>query len=276
MVQGIEVDLFRPDDELKSSRKLAVELDVVGRVARHVDEALAAVAARRADEWSPRGRPRRTRGSTSPPATASTATTRSGSTTPRSRSGSSATTSRSCRRARTSTGRRRAIAAERDRITGEYRALLPDDETRAAFDEKLGLSRLVFPYVENHNFYIEHWALSVFWRKIRELGQVLADAGLLAGRRRHLLPAPRRGPAGASSTTATAGRSAPSAIGPDYWPAEIERRTGHHRRAREQAAAAGAEPAAGGHHRAVHDHALRHHDRARGRSGSSGRRTPTS
>ena len=35
----------------------------------------------------------------------------------------------------------------------------------------------MFPYVENHNFYVEHWALSVFWRKIRALGQILADAG---------------------------------------------------------------------------------------------------
>lgn len=69
------------------------------------------------------------------------------------------------------------IRAERDRITAEYRELLPDDEARAVFDEKLGLSRLVFPYVEDHNFYIEHWSLSIFWRKIRRLGQVLADAG---------------------------------------------------------------------------------------------------
>jgi len=44
------------------------------------------------------------------------------------------------------------IRAERERITAEYRELLPDDEARAVFDEKLGLSRLVFPYVEDHNF----------------------------------------------------------------------------------------------------------------------------
>ena len=38
----------------------------------------------------------------------------------------------------------------------------------------------MFPYVENHNFYIEHWSLSLFWRRVRELGQVLADAGFWA------------------------------------------------------------------------------------------------
>ena len=50
-------------------------------------------------------------------------------------------------------------------------------DARAAFEGKLGLARTVFPYVENHNFYIEHWSMSVFWRKMRELGRVLQQAG---------------------------------------------------------------------------------------------------
>ena len=37
----------------------------------------------------------------------------------------------------------------------------------------------MFPYVENHNFYIEHWSMGVFWRKMRELGQVLQRRGIL-------------------------------------------------------------------------------------------------
>ena len=72
-----------------------------------------------------------------------------------------------------------AIQAERDRIVEEYRDLLSSDEDREAFDGKLGLARVVFPYVENHNFYIEHWAMSVAWRKVKELGAVLAGAGLM-------------------------------------------------------------------------------------------------
>ncbi len=66
------------------------------------------------------------------------------------------------------------IRAERDRIIGEYRDLLETDEDREAFDAKLGLAGVVFPYVENHNFYIEHWAMSTWWRKARELGATLA------------------------------------------------------------------------------------------------------
>ncbi|MDH3679021.1 MAG: PEP-utilizing enzyme [Acidimicrobiia bacterium] len=66
-----------------------------------------------------------------------------------------------------------AIRAERDRVVEEYGDLLQTDEDRQAFQEKLGLARVVFPYVENHNFYIEHWTMSVIWRKLRELGQML-------------------------------------------------------------------------------------------------------
>ncbi len=73
-----------------------------------------------------------------------------------------------------------AIQAERDRVVAEYRDLLGSDEDREAFDGKLGLARVVFPYVENHNFYIEHWTMSVVWRKLKELGATLEKDGLLA------------------------------------------------------------------------------------------------
>ena len=73
-----------------------------------------------------------------------------------------------------------AIIAERDRVVSEYRDLLDSDEDREAFDGKLGLARVVFPYVENHNFYIEHWTMSVIWRKVKELGAVFAKEGLMS------------------------------------------------------------------------------------------------
>jgi len=72
-----------------------------------------------------------------------------------------------------------AVSAERDRITAEYRELLPDDTTRTAFDEALGLSRVVFPYVESHNFYVEHWYHTLFWNKVREFGDLFVRSGFL-------------------------------------------------------------------------------------------------
>jgi pyruvate, water dikinase len=68
------------------------------------------------------------------------------------------------------------IIAERDRVTEEYLDLLDGDD-KEAFQGKLGLSRTVFHYVENHNFYVEHWGHSVMWRKMRELSAVLVKEG---------------------------------------------------------------------------------------------------
>jgi pyruvate,water dikinase len=69
------------------------------------------------------------------------------------------------------------LQSERERITAEYRELLPSDEDRAAFDQLVGLARLVFPYVENHNLYIDHRAYAIWWSKARALGEVFAHHG---------------------------------------------------------------------------------------------------
>lgn len=70
------------------------------------------------------------------------------------------------------------ILSERDRITGEYRALLsPDDQ--ASFDELVGLARKVFVYIEEHVLYIEHWMWATFWDKSKELSRSLTEMGAL-------------------------------------------------------------------------------------------------
>ncbi|MCP4357808.1 MAG: hypothetical protein GY796_07325 [Chloroflexi bacterium] len=71
------------------------------------------------------------------------------------------------------------LQAESERLVAEYAALLEDDDQQA-FRQQLELARRVFPYVENHNFFIEHWHHSVFWRKMRELGQLMANADFLS------------------------------------------------------------------------------------------------
>ncbi len=64
------------------------------------------------------------------------------------------------------------ILAERVRVTQEYRTYLPTEADRVSFDGLVALARQVFPFVENHNFYVEHWHHSLFWSKVRELGDV--------------------------------------------------------------------------------------------------------
>jgi pyruvate, water dikinase len=73
-----------------------------------------------------------------------------------------------------------ALRRERDRIVAEYRALLATDEDRATFDQMLGLCHVVFPYVEEHKFYCEHWFTTRFFQKIREFGVLLHRQGVLA------------------------------------------------------------------------------------------------
>lgn len=72
------------------------------------------------------------------------------------------------------------LKAERERIIAEYRALLATEDERGAFDQMLGLCHLVFPFVEDHKFLCEHWYTTLFYAKIREFGALLARWGLIA------------------------------------------------------------------------------------------------
>ena len=74
------------------------------------------------------------------------------------------------------------ILAERTRITAEYRSYLPTEADQEVFDGLVELARKVFPFVENHNFYVEHWHHSLFFSKVRELGDVFVEADFLDDR----------------------------------------------------------------------------------------------
>jgi pyruvate,water dikinase len=116
-----------------------------------------------------------------------------------------------------------AISAERDRIVSEYAALLASDEDREAFNGKLGLARVVFPYVENHNFYVEHWSHSVIWRKMKDLGSVFTKEGFLEAPedifylKRHEVP-------DALFDLYHSWAAPAPARGPSYWPPIVARR----------------------------------------------------
>ncbi|MGD9606771.1 MAG: PEP-utilizing enzyme [Leucobacter sp.] len=114
------------------------------------------------------------------------------------------------------------LIAERDRIVNEYRSLL-EGNNLAAFNAKLGLAATAYPYVENHNFYIEHWTMGVFWRKVRELGRVFVAAGFWADES-DILYLTRNDVRDALFDYVTGWAVGSDSVGPNYWPAEIERR----------------------------------------------------
>jgi phosphohistidine swiveling domain-containing protein len=123
---------------------------------------------------------------------------------------------------------RDAVVAERDRMTAEYRELLPEP-MRGAFDEQLALARTVFSYVENHSFYVDHWYLTVFWNKVRDFGALLASRRFLAEaddvfylRHDELHEALHE------LRLAWSSGDAGAPLGPGYWPEVVNRRKSIH------------------------------------------------
>jgi pyruvate,water dikinase len=119
-----------------------------------------------------------------------------------------------------------AIAAERERITCAYRELLPDP-FQDEFDTQLALCRTVFPHIESHGFYVDHWYHTLFWNKVRDFGALLARHRFLTdsedvfflqrGEVRSALEELRL-----EWSSGGAGQ----ARGPHYWPPIVERRKG--------------------------------------------------
>src|SRR5262249_54417895 len=69
------------------------------------------------------------------------------------------------------------LMQERKRLIAEYRELLNSDQERAAYDQMITLAHRVFPYVEGHKFYCEHWYTNLFFNKIREFGALVSAHG---------------------------------------------------------------------------------------------------
>jgi pyruvate,water dikinase len=224
MVQGVDVDLFRPDDELKKLAKLAVELGITAAfTGGPAHEVLAGIGKTPAGEawlaaWKAAQDPWFNFTSGNGFYSADKywiehldiplgyvrdyiARLEAGQVIDRPTA---------------------EIAAERDRITAEYGELL-NPEVRPVFEAKLGLARTVFPYVENHNFYIEHWSMGVFWRKMRELGALLSGQNFWA-EPADIFYLNRQEVRDALFDYGNAWGVGTSPIGRHFWPAEIESR----------------------------------------------------
>jgi pyruvate,water dikinase len=116
-----------------------------------------------------------------------------------------------------------SILAEREQVTAGYRELLPDGE-RETFDRSLALARTVFPYVENHNFYIDHRYLTIFWNKVREFGALLEAHGFLVEGEDIFLLRHDEVRSAIEDLRLAWSSGAGTAYGPAYWPAVVERR----------------------------------------------------
>jgi len=114
------------------------------------------------------------------------------------------------------------IQRERDRLTEEYRALL-DPEVQGGFDELLGLSRTVFPYVEEHKFFCDYWFLTRWWNKLREFGDLLVRNGFLE-QTDDLFMLSRGEVMSALDELVLTWATGGDPLGPDHWPPIVKRR----------------------------------------------------
>ena len=172
MVAGVDVLAFRPDDELRKLAQLANDLDLVDDGHRRRHDGRACWPRSRPPRTGGPGSPPSTRpatpGSTTSPSTASPTTRKPGTPTSSIPLGSIARYARKIAAGEDISRPIERLRAERDEIVDEYRALLTADEAEQ-FDELLDLARTVFPYIEEHNIYVEHWSHNVFWQKCHEL-----------------------------------------------------------------------------------------------------------
>ena len=281
MVQGVDMELFRPDDELKQLAKLAVELGLQAHfVAQHADDVEATLAAIAAapggDRWIAQyegakdpwfnftvgngfyGHDKYWNEHQEIPL------------------GYIADYIRRVDEGQEIMRPVEALIAERDRIIEEYRELL-EGENQALFDAKRGLAATAYPYVENHNFYIEHWTMGVFWRKIRELSRMMQAEGFWT-EPDDLLYLGRNEVRDALFDLVTGWGVGAKPIGPGLLAGRDRAPPRNRGRAQDRPACPGAEHPAGIHHRTLHPDAVGHHHRAgpavAGRRRGSGGRRP--
>jgi pyruvate,water dikinase len=114
------------------------------------------------------------------------------------------------------------LARERDRLAEEYGALL-DEQTRKTFNELLGLSRMVFPYVEEHKFFCDYWFLTRWWNKVREFGSLLARHGFLEDSE-DIFQLGRHEVAVALDELLLTWATGGAPLGPTHWPPIVARR----------------------------------------------------
>ena len=154
---------------------------------------------------------------------ASTITTAPGTTTCRCRSRACPVTSRSVKAGESLERPIERLQAERRQLIQDYRELLGSEEERAAYDQMITLAHRVFPYVEGHKFYCEHWYTNLFFNKIREFGALLAAYGFFADAE-DVFQLTHYEVESAIIDLMTAWSNGSAPRGPDHWPPIVRER----------------------------------------------------
>ncbi len=115
------------------------------------------------------------------------------------------------------------LIEEREQLVIDYRELLDTDEDRAIYDQLITLAHRVFPYVEGHKFYCEHWYTNLFFNKIREFGELLSAHGFFP-EPADIFHLTHYEVESAIIDLMLVWSSGSEPIGPSYWPAKVAER----------------------------------------------------
>jgi pyruvate,water dikinase len=115
------------------------------------------------------------------------------------------------------------LQAQRRQLIEDYRELLGSEQERAAYDQMITLAHRVFPYVEGHKFYCEHWYTNLFFNKIREFGALLAAHGFFASAE-DVFQLTHYEVEAAIIDLMTSWSNGSPPRGPQYWPAIVRER----------------------------------------------------
>ena len=226
MVQGHDSDLFRPDDELKKLARLAVELGVADALkSGSVDEALAVVGAQEnGAKWVAAWEEAKDPWFNYTTGNGFYSTDKYWNENLDIPLGYLRDYIVRVQAGETIERPMDALRSERDRITSEYQEMMTP-EAAEAFQGKLGLARVVYPYVEDHNFYIEHWSMGVFWKKMRSLSKMLHEEGFWPTED-GMFYLNRNEVRDVIFDYGNAWATGGDWAGPTHWPQEIDRRRG--------------------------------------------------
>ncbi|MEJ2165153.1 MAG: PEP-utilizing enzyme [Desulfobacterales bacterium] len=71
------------------------------------------------------------------------------------------------------------IDKQRDEVVTEYRKLIQTEEDRKSFDDAYNTIRTIYRYAEDHLFWVEHWFHTIWYSKIRKIGSLLVNNGMI-------------------------------------------------------------------------------------------------
>ena len=115
------------------------------------------------------------------------------------------------------------LQEQRRQLIQDYRELLGSEQEREAYDQMIALAHRVFPYVEGHKFYCEHWYTNLFFNKIREFGTLLAAYGFFA-REEDVFQLTHYEVEAAIIDLMTSWSNGSPPRGPDHWPQMVSER----------------------------------------------------